>query len=55
MQQKQPSDAVIGEAVVNVHVRGLEGANQTAHELIAAIKKARSLADDLARELKSIE
>lgn len=44
-----------GEITIDVHLNGLDEQLARAHELIELIEKARSLADDLANGIKSIE
>lgn len=49
------AEAEDSRVVINVHVSGLDEANKTAHDLVSTIKKARSLADDLAQAMKHLE
>lgn len=44
-----------GEITVAVKLSGLNEQLAKAHELVETIEKARSLADDLAKGIKSIE
>lgn len=44
-----------GEITIDVHLNGLDEQLAKAHELVDTIKKARSLADDLAKGINSIE
>lgn len=44
-----------GKITIDVHLNGLDEQLTTAHELVDTIKKARSLADDLAKGINSIE
>lgn len=44
-----------GEITIDVHLNGLDEQLAKAHELVETIEKARSLADDLAKGIKSIE
>lgn len=43
------------EITLEVHLAGLDEQLAKAHELVETIEKARSLADDLAKEINSIE
>ncbi|HIZ47602.1 MAG TPA: hypothetical protein H9810_02635 [Candidatus Gemmiger excrementavium] len=44
-----------GKITIDVHLNGLDEQLTKAHELVDTIKKARSLADDLAKGINSIE
>ena len=44
-----------GEITIDVHLDGLDEQLAKAYELVETIEKARSLADDLAKGIKSIE
>lgn len=44
-----------GEITINVHLNGLDEQLAKAYELVETIEKARSLADDLAKGINSIE
>ena len=44
-----------GEITIDVHLNGVDEQLAKAKELVDTIKKARSLADDLANGIKSIE
>ena len=44
-----------GEITIDVHLNGLDEQLAKAYELVETIEKARSLADDLAKGIKSIE
>lgn len=44
-----------GEITINVHLNGLDEQLTKVHELVETIEKARSLADDLAKGINSIE
>lgn len=44
-----------GEITIDVHLNGLDEQLAKAYELVETIKKARSLADDLAKGINSIE
>lgn len=44
-----------GKITIDVHLNGLDEQLTTAHELVETIEKARSLADDLAKGINSIE
>ena len=43
------------ETTLEVHLAGLDEQLAKAHELVETIEKARSLADDLAKGINSIE
>ena len=49
------SENKVGEITVDVHIAGLDEQLAKAHELAETIEKARSLADDLAKGIRSIE
>ena len=44
-----------GEITIDVHLNGLDKQLSKAYELVETIEKARSLADDLAKGVNSIE
>lgn len=44
-----------GEITIDVHLNGLDEQLAKAYELVETIEKARSLADDLAKGVNSIE
>lgn len=44
-----------GEVIIDVCLSGVEEQLAKAHELVETIEKARSLADDLAKGINSIE
>ena len=44
-----------GEVIIEVSLSGVEEQLAKAHELVETIEKARSLADDLAKGINSIE
>lgn len=44
-----------GEITIDVHLNGLDEQLAKAYELVETIEKARSLADDLAKGINSIE
>ena len=44
-----------GEITIDVHLSGMDEQLAKAHELVETIEKARSLADDLAKGINSIE
>lgn len=44
-----------GEVIIEVSLSGVDEQLAKAHELVETIEKARSLADDLAKGIKSIE
>ena len=44
-----------GEITIDVHLNGLDKQLSKAYELVETIRKARSLADDLAKGINSIE
>lgn len=50
-----PRGKASGEIVIAVRLAGLDEQLAKAHELVETIEKARSLADDLAKGIKSIE
>ena len=50
-----PLGKASGEIVIAVRLTGLDEQLAKAHELVETIEKARSLADDLAKGIKSIE
>lgn len=51
----KPLGKKFGEITIDVHLNGLDEQLAKAHELVETIEKARSLADDLAKGIKSIE
>lgn len=51
----EPLSKVFGEITIDVHLNGLTEQLAKAHELVETIEKARSLADDLAKGINSIE
>lgn len=51
----KPLGKKYGEITIDVHLNGLDEQLTKAHELVETIEKARSLADDLAKGIKSIE
>lgn len=51
----QPLGKAHGEVVIDVKLTGLDDQLDKARELVDTIKKARSLADDLANGINSIE
>ena len=50
-----PRGKASGEIVIAVRLTGLDEQLAKAHELVETIEKARSLADDLAKGINSIE
>ena len=52
---EKPLGKKSGEIAIDVHLNGLDEQLAKAHELVETIEKARSLADDLAKGIKSIE
>ena len=44
-----------GEITIDVHLNGLDEQLTKAHELVETIEKARSLTDDLAKGINSIQ
>lgn len=52
---EKPLGKSSGEIIVDVHLAGLDEQLAKSHELVEVIEKARSLADDLAEGIKSIE
>lgn len=44
-----------GEITIDVHLNGLDEQLTKAHELVETIEKARSLADDLAKGINSLD
>lgn len=51
----EPLSKVSGEITIDMHLNGLTEQLAKAHELVETIEKARSLADDLAKGINSIE
>lgn len=51
----KPLSKASGEITIDVHLNGLDEQLAKAHELVETIEKARSLADDLAKDINSIE
>lgn len=51
----KPLSKASGEITIDVHLNGLDEQLAKAHELVETIEKARSLADDLAKGINSIE
>ena len=51
----KPLEKSSGEITIDVHLNGVDEQLARAQELVDAIKKARSLADDLAKGVNSIE
>ena len=51
----KPLSKASGEITIDVHLNGLDEQLAKAHELVETIEKARSVADDLAKGVKSIE
>lgn len=52
---EKPPGKSSGEITIDVHLNGLDEQLSKARELSETIEKARSLADDLAEGIKSIE
>ena len=50
----KPLEKSSGEITIDVHLNGLEEQLARAQELVDTIKKARSLADDLAQAMKHL-
>lgn len=44
-----------GEITIDVHLNGLDKQLSKAYELVETIEKARSLADDLAQAMETLE
>lgn len=44
-----------GEITIDVHINGVNEQLDKVHELVETIKKARSLADDLAQAMERLE
>lgn len=51
----KPLEKSSGEITIDVHLNGLDEQLARAQELVDTIQKARSLADDLAQEMKHLE
>ncbi len=51
----KPLEKSSGEITIDVHLNGLDEQLARAQELVDTIKKARSLADDLAQTMKHLE
>lgn len=54
-RMEKPLGKKSGEITIDVHLNGLDEQLAKAHELVETIEKARSLAGDLAKGIKSIE
>lgn len=54
-RMEKPLGKSSGEVVIDVHLAGLDEQLTKVRELVKTIEKARSLADDLAERIKSIE
>lgn len=51
----KPLGKSYGEIAIDVHLNGMDEQLAKAHELVETIENARSLADDLAKGINSIE
>lgn len=51
----KPLGKKYGEITIDVHLNGLDEQLTKAHELVETIEKARSLTDDLAKGINSIQ